>query len=262
MKKLAFCMCLLLLLLPIAGCSGQGSSVASFGATSSLPAASVPPTVEITQKEAKSKALLYYPDGVALTFEKMGDIEGNNCYIFEVYNGDLLVARVGVQADGQTAWFYDMYSGEEEYWVNESLFDFADNSEEEPPVPDPYFEYQPGPGAEDGFLYFANVQDIPELLERNEGSVIWTEETQTLQVNVTKATGTMTGAVDGPRLKLTAIWAEGKPTLENVEFEPAPMYLNPRLVLLSNEVMEIDDARLLEIATYFYDFLKEYKSNY
>ncbi len=100
------------------------------------------------------------------------------------------------------------------------------------------------------WMYIANIKDIPELSEANEGGADYDHENGVISFSITKATGTMTGAVDGPW-----VFAEVdiiKKQVLKKKFGPAPEFDNPKYKEFSGEILEISDTRLTEIANYFY----------
>lgn len=102
-------------------------------------------------------------------------------------------------------------------------------------------------------LYLANIRFIPEFSDKNEGGVGFNGATGQIWLSVTKGTGTMTGAMDGPSVKLEYDTASG--TILSKEFFPAPMYPDPALADKAGEVLDISDARLAEIALLFKEII-------
>ncbi len=103
-------------------------------------------------------------------------------------------------------------------------------------------------------IYFANIKGIPEFSERNEGSSRYEPRDERISFSVIKATGTVTGAVDGPY-----VFAEIDMLKKQVikkEFDAAPDYDNPKYKEFSGEVLEISNKRLVEIANFFYEIFK------
>ena len=106
-------------------------------------------------------------------------------------------------------------------------------------------------------IYFANVSFVPEFSLYNEGGVHRDLEKGTITIGVTKATGTATGAVDGPNLSFTVDLAE-RQVLERT-YTPPPDEENFRQSREDEGSLEsISDQRLTEIADLFQALFEEH----
>ncbi len=106
---------------------------------------------------------------------------------------------------------------------------------------------------ETGSLYFANLRAFPEFATQaygyiNEGGANLTSDGTSLEFHVTVATGSVTGALDGPRVFFRMDLESGD-ILERV-FSPAPDYEELGLsefAPYSGMILEINDERLTQI---------------
>lgn len=138
-----------------------------------------------------------------------------------------------------------------------------------PPEPTPTKETETTPGTdplppfdaslaeymslENGSLYFANLRAFPEFATQaygyiNEGGANLTSDGTSLEFHVTVATGSVTGALDGPRVFFRMDLESGD-ILERV-FSPAPDYEELGLsefAPYSGMILEINDERLTQI---------------
>lgn len=227
----------------------------------------------VTQQEAHDKAIAYYPEGVALEYARQDKICDEThqdtplpqkCYIFDVtYNGKY-VSGAAVGTEDGNIWFRHMplyLSGMDDLWLSAPFMGLSNDAA--PPKNQVSRQREPiieiVNRDEDGItpLYFAYLTAIPELSDENEGSAIWNEKEQSLQVKATKSTGTVTGAIDGPSFDLCVNWVDGEPVLKGIAYGPAPAFSSPSQVLFSGEVLDIEPDRLLEIAQYFRTLIED-----
>lgn len=102
----------------------------------------------------------------------------------------------------------------------------------------------------DGNLYLANIKILQEFGMRNEGSVQL--KSGVLHFSMTKATGSLTGAVDGPMV-VFEVDLESEKVL-HMSSEPAPDYSAANLDEFSqhdDEIIVLEDQRAVQIAKYF-----------
>ena len=111
---------------------------------------------------------------------------------------------------------------------------------------------------EDGLFYIgvAGLKTLKEFGSKNEGGVAMNPEEHTLEFDMTKSTGTVTGAIDGPVVSFKMDLNTNE-ILEK-EFKPAPEIPNPEQAQFSGDVLEIPDERLVEIGLYFKDIFDNY----
>ncbi len=111
---------------------------------------------------------------------------------------------------------------------------------------------------EDGLfgIGVAGLKTLKEFGIKNEGGVTLNPEEQTLEFDMTKSTGTVTGAIDGPVVSFKMDLNTNK-ILEKA-FRPAPEFPNPEQAQFSGEVLEIPDERLVEIGLYFKGIFDNY----
>ena len=111
---------------------------------------------------------------------------------------------------------------------------------------------------EDGLfhIYVAALRTLKEFGSKNEGGVTLNPENHTLEFAMTKSTGTVTGAIDGPMVSFKMDLNTNE-ILER-EFESAPEFRNPEQAQFSGEVLEIPDERLVEIGLYFKGIFDNY----
>lgn len=96
-----------------------------------------------------------------------------------------------------------------------------------------------------------HLKTLEEFGSKNEGGVALYEDDNILEFALTKNTGSVTGAIDGPRVAFK-MDLDTNEILEK-EFWPAPEFPNPEQAQFSGEVLEIPDERLVEIGLYFKD---------
>lgn len=111
-------------------------------------------------------------------------------------------------------------------------------------------------------MYIAGLKVFEEFGTSNEGSVSIRTDENALTFRLTKATGSVSGTVDGPfvyyKMDLT--------TNEIIEkrFEPAPNYAElgiAEFIEHSEEVIELPDERMVEIGVYFKELIMEIEQN-
>lgn len=115
---------------------------------------------------------------------------------------------------------------------------------------------------QDRSMYVAGLKVFEEFSTSNEGTVSISTDGNVLTFAMAKATGTVTGAVDGPHVyfQLNLVTNE---IIDRI-FEPAPNYTElGRLEFAeySNEVIELSDERILQIGLYFKDLIMGIEAN-
>lgn len=98
----------------------------------------------------------------------------------------------------------------------------------------------------------------PEFGAANEGSVSLDADKGILTFNMTKATGTLSGGIDGPKVYFE-MNVLSKQIIDKT-FTPAPDYiaLGKREFSKHNkEVVKLSDKRMIEIGTFFYEFIEK-----
>ena len=212
---------------------------------------------QVSQEEALGKAVKYYPEDVSFQYVRQDKItdESNrdgfvdqDCYIFDVIYNEKHISRVAVGVEDASIWFLDMNDGN--LWLSESFMGLPKNNNTEAVPREPVIDTSHENNGTVN-LYFANLDTIPELSDRNEGGALWDEKEKSLRISAVKVTGSVTGAPDGPSFTVIVSWADGEPVVESIEYQPAPTYSQPGQVLLSGETMSIETDRLIEIAEYF-----------
>lgn len=92
----------------------------------------------------------------------------------------------------------------------------------------------------------------------NEGSVSINTDENVLRFNMTTATGTITGAVDGPYVYFEMDLDTNE--IIDKKFEPAPDYIKfgkTEFIKHSGEKIELTDERMVEIGLYFKELIEE-----
>jgi hypothetical protein len=110
-------------------------------------------------------------------------------------------------------------------------------------------------------MYIAGLKVFEEFSDRNEGSVRL--DGNILTFSLTKSTGTVTGALDGPNVQFT-MNIDTNEILEKA-FRPAPNYIKLGLQQFaehSEEVLALTDERMLEIGQYFVELFAEIEANH
>jgi len=105
-------------------------------------------------------------------------------------------------------------------------------------------------------MYIAGLKLFEKFGTSNEGSVSILTDENALAFRLTKATGSVSGTVDGPFVYFKMDLA----TNEIIEkrFEPAPDYAElgmTEFIEHSEEVIELTDERMVEIGAYFKELL-------
>ena len=114
---------------------------------------------------------------------------------------------------------------------------------------------------EDKSMYFAGFKVFDEFGASNEGGLIIIPEDNTLIFSITKATGTVTGAVDGPNVYFVMDLTDN--TIVEKRFNPAPNYAElgiTEFIEHSEEVIELSDERMIEIGLYFKEMIEQIES--
>lgn len=114
---------------------------------------------------------------------------------------------------------------------------------------------------EDKSMYFAGLKTFDEFGASNEGGLIIIPEDNTLIFSITKATGTVTGAVDGPHVYFVMDLTNN--TIKENRFDPAPNYAElgiTEFIEHSEEVIELSDERMIEIGLYFKEMIEQIES--
>lgn len=112
-------------------------------------------------------------------------------------------------------------------------------------------------------LYIAGLKlfeefSTPEFGYTNEGSASLNQKKQTLDFRIRVGAGSVTGALDGPQVSFTMDLANQ--SIINRDFEPAPDFGSLGLEEFehySNMVIELDEARMVEIGQFFASLLEE-----
>lgn len=114
----------------------------------------------------------------------------------------------------------------------------------------------------DKSIYIVDLKIFDEFSTSNEGRVSFDKAENTLIFDMIKSTGTVTGAISGPKVSFKL----NLDTNEIVEsdFLPAPDYEKlgkTEFIEHSNEVVELSNERIIEIGNYFEKFLNDIISN-
>ena len=249
MKRVLCIACVLCaFLILLAGCKDKGTDPVD---------ASSQEIELLSEEEARTKAAACYPEGVTAAFYKLEEIDGRNCFVFSVVrdSDDLLVNSAAVAAGNGDIWFR-AGDGETGQWMPEQYFGDLSLSEEAMYIPGAYFEASPSAdNADETILFFTNVPELTAFAPANEGTAIWNESAQALKVDGIKVTGSADGQPAGPEVQYVVSWVGGEAAVESVAYKEAPMFVSPRDVLDSCEVLEIDDETLIEMAAFLRDKL-------
>ncbi|MCG8542303.1 MAG: hypothetical protein MJA82_20575 [Clostridia bacterium] len=111
-------------------------------------------------------------------------------------------------------------------------------------------------------MYIAGLKVFEEFGTSNEGFVSISTDENVLTFGIIKATGSVTGAVDGPSVYFKMDLDTNKVT--DKEFEPAPNYAElgiTEFIKHSKEVIELTDERMVEIGKYFDRLIQEIEKN-
>jgi len=262
MKKiLPFAIIMSLVLLVLSGCGNNA------GLPEPIPQPEPPPVANISMEEALAAidvAADYYPSEVVFEFSGLDQIESHHdgmrkySYVFDVLHEDRKVSGAAIGAEDGRLWILDMNSGR---WFNSEFINLSayqplpefGELELEPIIDIISYDRSVGHVA----TYIAMIDAIPEFSNINEGVADWFESEQTVVVRAIKGTGSVTGTIDGPSIRLVVTWASGEPEIVVAAFDPAPVFSHPNQVLRSGEVMDIEEYRLIEIAEYFRDLVRE-----
>ena len=121
-----------------------------------------------------------------------------------------------------------------------------------------YLEYK----YQDRSMYIAGLKIFEEFGTSNEGSVSIHQDENTLTFSIIKATGSVTGTIDGSLI----YFKMNLDTNEIIEkkFKPAPNYAELGMIQFiehSEEVIELTDNRLVEIGKYFKEMILKIEAN-
>lgn len=111
-------------------------------------------------------------------------------------------------------------------------------------------------------MYIAGLKVFEEFGTSNEGSISIRTDENVLTFGMTKATGSVTGALDGP-LVYFEMDLETNDVM-NKKFKPAPNYAElgkTEFIEHSEEVINLTDERMAEIGEYFRDLILEIEAN-
>lgn len=114
---------------------------------------------------------------------------------------------------------------------------------------------------ENGEMYIAGLKVFEEFGTANEGGVSMLKKENALTFGMTKSTGTVTGAIDGPYVYFKMDIAANK--IIEKKFEPAPDYAEfgrTEFIEHSGEIIELSDERMLEIGSFFRELIMEIES--
>lgn len=219
----------------------------------------------ISLEDVSERASLYYPEEVSFQYvgqDKIIDqanpdeFVNQECYLFDVIFEDKKISGVAVGVEDSSIWILDM--NEDNIWLSESFMGLPQSASNEDSKSEPYLDISFDDNNEDVVsLYFANLDTVPEISNKNEGSAQWNEKEKTLTIRAVKATGSQTGTVDGPTVSAVITWENENPELVSVDFQPAPIFSHPSQVIFSGEIMSIEEDRLIEIAEYFRALIDE-----
>lgn len=110
----------------------------------------------------------------------------------------------------------------------------------------------------EGSMYIAGLKAFQEFGKSNEGSVKIDKEENYLTFVITKSTGTVNGAVDGP-----SVYFKMDLTTKDIidkKLEPAPNYEELGIAEFaenSEEVIKVTDERMVEIGEYFINIINK-----
>ncbi len=110
---------------------------------------------------------------------------------------------------------------------------------------------------QDRSMYIAGLKVFKEFSTEefgfiNEGNVEIIKDENAMEFSMTTATGTTTGALDGPYVYFKMDFETNE--IIDKEFKPAPDYADwgkPEFIKHSEEVIELTDERMVEIGMYF-----------
>ncbi|MCC5910096.1 MAG: hypothetical protein JJT76_06630 [Clostridiaceae bacterium] len=115
---------------------------------------------------------------------------------------------------------------------------------------------------EDRSMYIAGLKVFEEFGTKNEGGVSISSDGHVLTFSMIKATGSVTGAVDGPHVyfQINLITNE----IIDKKFEPAPNYSELGILEFaeySNAVIKLNDEQIFQIGLYFKDLITGIEEN-
>lgn len=121
---------------------------------------------------------------------------------------------------------------------------------------------------QDRSMYIAGLKVFKEFSTEefgfsNEGNVSIITDENVLRFSMTTATGTTTGALDGPYVYFKMDFDTNE--IIDKEFEAAPNYADwgkPELIEHSEEVIELTDERMVEIGVYFKELIMEIEASF
>lgn len=111
---------------------------------------------------------------------------------------------------------------------------------------------------QDRSMYIAGLKVFEEFSTLNEGGISIVSDENILTFGITKATGSVTGAVDGPNVYFEMNLTSNE--IIDSKFEPAPNYAElgkTEFIKHSEEVIELTDERMVEIGLYFKELIME-----
>ena len=111
---------------------------------------------------------------------------------------------------------------------------------------------------QDKSMYIAGLKVFDEFGTKNEGGASINTDENTLSFGITKATGTVTGALDGPNVTFKMDLATNK--IVDKKFNPAPNYAElgiTEFIHYSEVVIELSEERLIEIGLFFKKLINE-----
>ncbi|OEF96129.1 hypothetical protein [Desulfuribacillus alkaliarsenatis] len=111
---------------------------------------------------------------------------------------------------------------------------------------------------QDKSMYIAGLKLFDEFGKINEGGASINNEENILRFNITKATGSVTGTIDGPQVTFDMNLTTNE--IIEKEFNPAPNYAELGITEFahnSEKVIELSDERMVEIGVYFKNLIKE-----
>ncbi len=115
---------------------------------------------------------------------------------------------------------------------------------------------------QDRSMYIAGLKVFEEFGTTNEGGVSIRTDENALTFGITKATGSVTGTLDGPFVffKMDLVTNE----IIDKKFKPAPNYAElgmEEFLEHSEEVIELTNERMVEIGAYFKELIMEIEQN-
>jgi len=121
---------------------------------------------------------------------------------------------------------------------------------------------------QDRSMYIAGLKIFKEFSTEefgfsNEGNIKIIKDESALEFQITTATGTTTGALDGPYVYFKMNLDTNE--IIDKEFRPAPNYADwgkPEFIKHSEEVIELTDERMAEIGKYFKELIMHIEENW